>query len=447
MLERNKGKSATDTWNLKGMVIGNGWISPLDQYPAYLEYAYEKGLLTRDGEIAKQLEAKQAVCLQTLEAGGKDHVDVAPCEKVLQELLRLTRTPGNNGKDDCFNMYDIRLKDVFPSCGMNWPPDLAEVTPYLRQHDVLEALHVIKEKKSGWTECNGAVGGAFAVENSKPSISFLPELIEQVPILLFSGEQDLICNHVGTENLIGNLNWGGAKGFEVSSGTWAPRQAWTFEGEDAGFWQSARNLTYVLFRGSSHMVPYDYARRTRDMMDRFMGVDIASIGGKPADSRIDGEKGLETSVGGHPNSTAAAEAEQERLEAAKWAAYYKSGEIVLVIVILAAGIWFWYIWKDRRHRSGYKGIFGGDAPMARESPRTPSLGLEGFRLKSRSRDVELADFDGDTPRRTSFKDAGSAAPSPLHPNERYSLGSASDDDEDIDNEPEKQSGTGKQPVR
>jgi len=61
------------------------------------------------------------------------------------------------------------------------------------------------------------------------------------------------------------------------------------------------------------------------MLDRFMQVDIASIGGVPSDSRIDGEKGLETSVGGHPNSTAAEEAEKEKLEDAKWHAYYKSG--------------------------------------------------------------------------------------------------------------------------
>jgi len=88
------------------------------------------------------------------------------------------------------------------------------------------------------------------------------------------------------------MQWNGGKGFELSPGTWAPRREWVFEGESAGFWQEARNLTYVLFNNSSHMVPFDYARRTRDMLDRFMGVDIGSIGGVPTDSRIDGEKGL-----------------------------------------------------------------------------------------------------------------------------------------------------------
>lgn len=36
-----------------------------------------------------------------------------------------------DGKEMCMNMYDIRLSDTSPACGMNWPPDLVEVTPYL----------------------------------------------------------------------------------------------------------------------------------------------------------------------------------------------------------------------------------------------------------------------------------------------------------------------------
>jgi hypothetical protein len=31
----------------------------------------------------------------------------------------------------CVNIYDVRLEDTSPACGMNWPPDLANVTTYL----------------------------------------------------------------------------------------------------------------------------------------------------------------------------------------------------------------------------------------------------------------------------------------------------------------------------
>lgn len=399
ILDRNKAGPAAHPWQLKGMLIGNGWISPAEQYMAYLDFAYEKGLVERGSDMAKRIESQQAVCVKLLdEAGGKDHVDIPQCEQILQDILSETQKPAKGGgSSQCYNMYDVRLMDSYPSCGMNWPPDLKDVTPYLRRKDVLEAIHIDPGKRTGWTECNGAVGGAFRAANSKPAIQLLPDLIAEVPTVLFSGAEDLICNHIGTEELISNMKWNGGKGFELTAGTWAPRREWIFEKEVAGFWQEARNLTYVLFYNSSHMVPFDYARRTRDMLDRFMGVDISSIGGQPTDSRIDGEKGLETSVGGHPNSTVAEEAEKSKLEAAKWSAYYKSGETVLVIVIIAAAAWGYYIWRDRRKRAGYKGIFGGE-PMAlggaRESVHgTRGMGLESFRNKRSNRDVEAGDFD------------------------------------------------------
>jgi carboxypeptidase D len=427
ILDRNKA-GAKHPWQLKGMLIGNGWISPEEQYMAYLSFAYERGLVQRDSDVARRLESQQAICVKALnENGGKDHVDIGQCEQVLQEILRETQTMGPNGNSQCYNMYDVRLKDSYPSCGMNWPPDLANVTPYLRRPDVLDALHIAPGKRTGWTECNGAVGGAFRATNSVPSSQLLPDLIKEVPTVLFSGAEDLICNHIGTEELISNMQWNGGKGFELSPGTWAPRREWVFEGESAGFWQEARNLTYVLFNNSSHMVPFDYARRTRDMLDRFMGVDISSIGGIPTDSRIDGEKGLKTSVGGHPNSTAAEEAEQAKLEAAKWSAYYKSGEIVLVIVIIAAGAWGYYIWKDRRQRAGYKGLFGGETPMflgrARENLRG-GMGLESFRHKRGNRDVEAADFD-----ESELDELHVRTPTDDADRDRYSVGSASDDED------------------
>lgn len=368
---------------MAGLLIGNGWISGPEIYLSYLPFAYKEGLIQGGTDAANTIEAQQAVCAKDLSNGGKDHVDTPSCEAVLTELLRVSRSDGQ-----CRNMYDVRLWDSFPSCGMNWPPDLEYVKPYLRRPDVVSALHINPDKKTGWVECNGQVGAAFSARNSRPSVELLPGILEQLPIVLFSGDKDLICNHMGTEDTINNLSWNGGKGFELSPGVWAPRRDWTVEGEAAGIWQSARNLTYVQFYNSSHMVPFDYPRRTRDMLDRFMEVDIASIGGSPSDSRIDGEKGLETSVGGHPNSTAATEAENNRLQAATWKAYYKSGEVALVVVIIIIAVWAFFVWRARRRHSGYRGVFGGDDAMSGGM----GLGLDKFRSRS-SRDVEAADFD------------------------------------------------------
>lgn len=431
MLMRNDDPGVKRHWNLKGLLIGNGWTSPMDQYPAYLDYAYKRGLIQGGSDIAKTVEAQQAVCMKKLADGGKDHVDTGECEEILQEILRLTVDKSAAADQQCINMYDVRLRDSYSSCGMNWPPDLTTVTPYLRDKEVIKALHVNPDKHSGWTECSGAVSGAFRARGSAPAITLLPHILESVPTILFSGDQDLICNHVGTEELIHNMAWNGGTGFELAPGTWAPRRAWTFEGEPAGIYQSARNLTYVLFYNASHMVPYDFPRRTRDMLDRFMGVDIGSIGGTPSDSRIDGEKaGVETSVGGHPNSTVAEQAEADKLHAATRAAYYRSGEAALIVVALAAGAWAWYVWRDRRGRRGYRGVahmFDGVAGGVGRvgSADIGALGMETLGGSARKRDLEAADFDA-----AELDDMSPSAGAT-----RYSLGSATDDDDDDDDAP------------
>lgn len=416
ILDRNSKQKASYKWNLSGLLIGNGWISPVEQYDAYLKFGYESGLIQGGTETAKKLEALYSACTKKLnEPGGTDQVDQSKCESVLTEMLALTQ---KNGR--CANMYDVRLDDTYPSCGMNWPPDLVNVTPYLRRDDVKKALHINKDKHTGWTECAGAVSSSFH-PNSKPAISFLPNLLEQVPILLFSGDQDLICNHIGTEELIHNMEWNGGKGFELSPGTTAPRRDWTFEGEPAGIYQQARNLTYVLFYNSSHMVPFDYPRRSRDMLDRFMNVDIASIGGKPTDSRIDGEKAVQTSVGGHPNSTVAEEAEKAKIEKAKYAAYYRSGEVALVIVIIAAVAWGWFVWKERRKRTGYQGLFGGSSNYL---PRINGALYRDARGQHNAKDVEAADFD-----EGELDDLHVVEPREDRGERRYSIGGESSDED------------------
>ncbi|KAI9841705.1 MAG: Cell death protease [Sclerophora amabilis] len=410
MLDRNKGPSVKHKWMLEGLLMGNGWIAPMEQYMSYLPFAYKEKLVQGGSDVAKKLEAQQAICTKKLnEDSDSHHVDIPDCEQILEQILKLTQDQDTKHNDKkCVNMYDIRLRDAYPSCGMSWPPDLAQVTPYLRRQDVVKALHVNPDKRTGWTECAGEVSRTFRAQKSKASIDLLPSLLEEVPVLLFSGAKDLICNHLGTEELINNMKWNGGKGFELSPGTWAPRRDWTFEDDAAGLWQEARNLTYVLFYNSSHMVPFDYPRRTRDMLDRFIGVDIASIGGAPADSRIDGEKGLETSVGGHPNSTLAQEKESKKVNEAAKSAYWTSAEYAfffLFVVFACGGGYLCYVKQRHRRRHeqfGYQGLFGGESTPNINNGRggTPTRavrrggGLENFRHKRGGiDDVEAADYD------------------------------------------------------
>jgi carboxypeptidase D len=207
--------------------------------------------------------------------------------------------------------------------------------------------------------------------------------------------------------MVAKMKWSGGTGFELSPGIIAPKRDWSFEEESAGFYQEARNLTYVVFYNASHMVPFDWPRRSRDMLDRFMGVDIASIGGKPADSRIDGEKGAETSVGGHPNSTAAVEDQKQKLKDAEFKAYYRSGEAALVVVLIAAALFGWWVWRGRRK---VRGLGYRSVPL-------------GNGLVNKRGDVEAGDFD-----ENELDNLGNRRHGTMEAN-HYDLASDSDEDE------------------
>lgn len=382
----------------------------MDQYLTYRKFTNEVGLIPADSDKDKRVQAQEAICIKALsDTNGADHVDTPNCEQVLQEILSITQD-SKQAPNTCINMYDIRLRDSFPSCGMAWPPDLSDVTPYLRREEVKRALNVDSAKRSGWTECNGAVGGAFTVAKSLPSVKLLPDLLRQVPILLFAGDKDLICNYMGIEELINNLEFNGGKGFETTTGVWAPRQEWLFEGEPAGMYQEARNLTYLRFYNSSHMVPFDHPRRSRDMLNRFMGVNVTSAPIPVPPSRLQSGS----------NSTQAQQAKEHELQEATRKAYYRSGQVALVVVAFAVGIWGWWIWRHRRENALYTRLVGSSGPdtemgMAHELSRSANR-----EMADRFLSPQQQTYPDGTSHPKSSRSLDSRQP-------RYSLGSLGDD--------------------
>lgn len=53
--------------------------------------------------------------------------------------------------------------------------------------------------------------------NGAPSaITLLPRVLAKIPVLLFAGDQDFICNYMGIEAMIRAMGWNGGTGLGVS---------------------------------------------------------------------------------------------------------------------------------------------------------------------------------------------------------------------------------------
>jgi len=177
-------------------------------------------------------------------------------------------------------------------------------------------------------------------------------------MLIFAGDQDLICNYVGLESMIQALTWNGATGLgEVET------QTWSVDGRPAGTWVASRNLTYVKIFNASHMVGYDSPLVSHDMLLRFMGVNLTSLvdGAAQIPSAIGSDR-RPTLVESSPNApaadTGAVPTKSPEQDKAMWEAYYNAGSaaLVLVLIVLAVGVFLWCrVRRARRARGRGKG--------------------------------------------------------------------------------------------
>ncbi|CAG8677460.1 31448_t:CDS:10 [Gigaspora margarita] len=349
ILKRNSERKSSVNlrYNLKGIAIGNGWIDPIAQHNLLDE---EHKTLAKD-----QLD----ICMKSQKEKVRIHSD--ECEKILRLILKNSRKRVGE-KETCINQYDIRdHSDSFPSCGISWPYELETVSTYLRRSDVIGAIHA-SAQQIGWIECNNGVGRGFDNDPSPPSVQLLPSILKQINVLLYAGDQDLICNRKGLEDMIKELEWNGAKGFQNLT-----EKPWVVNDKPAGYMLSERNLTYVVVHDASHMISYDKPGASMALMYWFMGIDhqiTTKISSKFG-------YGLDTTT---PNveDTIYDNGDNEILDR-----YYNAGTATLIVVIcsvIALAV-FVFRGKFRRRKSGNQAmkaaVDSSDSEMAELVIETP----------------------------------------------------------------------------
>mgnify|MGYP001494942347 FL=1 len=260
--------------NVNTAMLGNAWVDPVEQSASYLPFFQKEGLFKQDNFKLKKILSLQEKCQQNINNMNIDDLvsdnDIQDCDSIMYQFISSVFDPTiKDQKDKCLNVYDYRLIENAPSCGMDWPYELPNLNKFFRKEGVQDALNIVdtdddydtNDDVIKWTECSSKVGSFIKQHNKDtvPSIRILPGLLEQgLKLYLFNGDKDIICNHLGVENYVKKLSWED-KQFDESA-RW---HEWYHESEVVGSFIKDRNVVLINIFNASHMVPYDKPLESR----------------------------------------------------------------------------------------------------------------------------------------------------------------------------------------
>lgn len=360
---------------LAGIAIGNGYIDPATQSGSELDMMISERGWGRNGDNANKVKSRIDECHKALQKRPGPLLEYRECDGIVQQILELTE---RESPKHCVNIYDIRLNATAPECGMNWPETIEPMYTYLRRNDVRAALHVDeKYHPEAWVECRSTVGSVIhaSADSTNASVTLLPSLIESgVPVLVFAGDKDLLCNHIGLERMASQLTWRGARGFDTQA------QEYTVAGAHAGTWRASRGLSYVRVADASHMVGFDKPVVMHDLMLRFMNVSVDApfTGPKRIDSVVGND--TRTIVAGLPKKPVPQTRPVSDAQPVLPVRSPQSSYLWFLILVIGAAVFvLWYRWKKRQ------------APTL-ESPHPRTREYAPVDLEERGEDNELSQF-------------------------------------------------------
>ena len=240
--------------NLKGVAIGNGWVDPNVQYQSYIDYAYQRNLIT-SSTVAKATR-RYTLCKNLLDK--KSYIIAFPiCQSV--SSLVLDAAQEHLGRD--IDPYDIRISCEFPNQALC--RNFTALVNLLHQADVRADLGVGDQP---WDECRDSVAAFFLVDSSKNFQDAVAEMLEGgIRVLVYNGVEDFMCNYVGSMTWVTSMKWHSQTHFQK-----APFQDWMVGGVKAGEVKAYDNLTYLNVYGAGHLMPRDQPLYALDMVTKFI---------------------------------------------------------------------------------------------------------------------------------------------------------------------------------
>jgi len=248
--------------NLKSVLIGNGLTDGLTQYEKYEPMACGKGgypAVLDQGEC-QAMENALPRCQSMIQA-CYDSESVWSCVPASIYCNNAMIGPYQRTGQ---NVYDIRGKceDSSNLCysALGW------ISEFLNKADVQKELGV---EVSSYDSCNFDINRNFLFQGDwmQPFHRLVPGILEQIPVLIYAGDADFICNWLGNQAWTNALEWPGQKDFNKAD----IKDIKLDNGDKYGKIKHSGNFTFLQIFGAGHMVPMDQPEASLDFLNRWVG--------------------------------------------------------------------------------------------------------------------------------------------------------------------------------
>jgi cathepsin A (carboxypeptidase C) len=250
--------------NLQSVLIGNGLTDGLTQYEYYRPMACGDGgwPAVLDEQSCQSMDNALPRC-QSLIQSCYDSESVWSCVPASiycnNALLAPYQRTGQN-------VYDVRGKceDSSNLCY----PQLGWISTLLNKPVVMKALGV---EVDSYDSCNFDINRNFLFQGDwmQPFHRLVPSLLEKIPVLIYAGDADFICNWLGNKAWTEALEWPGHGKFSPMNMT-DLRIDGEKEGRKIGEVKSHGNLTFMRLHAGGHMVPLDQPEASLEFFNRWI---------------------------------------------------------------------------------------------------------------------------------------------------------------------------------
>lgn len=100
----------------------------------------------------------------------------------------------------------------------------------------------------------------------KPYHRVIPGVLEELPVLIYAGNADFICNYLGNQAWTEALEWPGKSAFNKAKIV----DMTLDDGHKYGKTKSSGNLTFAEIFAAGHMVPMDQPEASLDFLNKWI---------------------------------------------------------------------------------------------------------------------------------------------------------------------------------